>query len=170
LFAYFVVVLVNWMSFASGIRDLRGDALSMLETHIVMSSLIFRLILTLVLHLALLHAFFLSPLMDLTIAHMVFGSRENWFEPRRFGYGPHHHYSDRFLRRPGFSVLGFHTHFESRHLNGPHFSHRGSRPTHSNGDVQKIVKTSFGRMVKCWIPKIYLTNPSTESSTFSHPM
>jgi hypothetical protein len=22
-------------------------------------------------------------------------------------------------------------------------------------------------MVKCWIPKIYLTNPSTEPSTFS---
>jgi hypothetical protein len=32
------------------------------------------------------------------------------------------------------------------------------------------VKTSSGRMVKCWIPKIYLTNPSTEPSTFSHPM
>jgi hypothetical protein len=32
------------------------------------------------------------------------------------------------------------------------------------------VKTSSGRMVKCWISKIYLTNPSTESSTSSHPM
>jgi hypothetical protein len=32
------------------------------------------------------------------------------------------------------------------------------------------VKTSSGRMVKCWIPKIYLTNPSTKPSTFSHPM
>jgi hypothetical protein len=31
------------------------------------------------------------------------------------------------------------------------------------------VKTSSGHMVKCWIPKIYLTNPSTEPSTFSHP-
>jgi hypothetical protein len=36
--------------------------------------------------------------------------------------------------------------------------------------VQKVVKTSSGRMVKCWIPKIYLTNPSTESLTFSRPM
>jgi hypothetical protein len=44
--------------------------LSKLETHIVMSSLIFRLILTHVLHLALFHALFLSSLMDLTIAHM----------------------------------------------------------------------------------------------------
>jgi hypothetical protein len=43
----------------------------MLETHIVMSSLIFRLVLTLVLRLALLHVRFLSSLMDLTIAHMV---------------------------------------------------------------------------------------------------
>ena len=43
----------------------------MLETHIEMSSLIFRPILTLMLHLTLLHALFLSSLMDLTIAHMV---------------------------------------------------------------------------------------------------
>jgi hypothetical protein len=42
----------------------------MLETHIVMSSLIFCLILTLMLRLALLHVLFLSSLMDLTIAHM----------------------------------------------------------------------------------------------------
>jgi hypothetical protein len=25
-------------------------------------------------------------------------------------------------------------------------------------------------MVKYWIPEIYLTNPSTEPLTFSHPM
>jgi hypothetical protein len=43
----------------------------MLETHIVMRSLIFRLVLTLVLCLALLHMLFLSSLMDLTIAHKV---------------------------------------------------------------------------------------------------
>jgi hypothetical protein len=59
------------MSFASGVRDLRGGALSMLEAHIVMSSLIFCLVLTLVLRLKLLHALFLSSLMDLTITHMV---------------------------------------------------------------------------------------------------
>jgi hypothetical protein len=39
----------------------------MLETHIVMSSLIFHL----VLHLALLLVLYLASLMDLTIAHMV---------------------------------------------------------------------------------------------------
>jgi hypothetical protein len=51
----------------------------MLETHIVMSSLIFRLILipmlslafTLVLRLALFHVLCLSSLMDLIITHMV---------------------------------------------------------------------------------------------------
>jgi hypothetical protein len=89
--------------------------------------------------------------------------------PRRFGYGPRPHRGDRFPRRPCFPVGGFHTRFESRHLDGPHFLRRGSRPTHSNGDVQKIVRTS-SRVVKYWIPKIYLTNPSTEPSTFSHPM
>jgi hypothetical protein len=67
------------MSFASGARELRRGALTMLETHIVMSSLIsclvlilrLRLAFTLVIHLALLHVLFLSSRMDLTIAHMV---------------------------------------------------------------------------------------------------
>jgi hypothetical protein len=43
----------------------------MLETHIVTSSLIFHLVLIIVLCLALLLMFYLSFLMDLTIAHMV---------------------------------------------------------------------------------------------------
>jgi hypothetical protein len=67
------------MSFASDGRELRGDVLSMLETHIVMSSLIFCLILILVFRLArtlmlcltLLLVLCLSSLMDLTITHMV---------------------------------------------------------------------------------------------------
>jgi hypothetical protein len=73
------------MSFASGGRELRGGVFSMLETHIVMSSLIFRLVLILVFRLtftlvllALSHVLCLtllllclSSLMDLTIAHMV---------------------------------------------------------------------------------------------------
>jgi hypothetical protein len=67
------------MSFASGRRELRGGMLSMVETHIMMSSLIFHLVLilmfrlafTLVLLLALFHVLCLSLLMDLTIAHMV---------------------------------------------------------------------------------------------------
>jgi hypothetical protein len=79
LCAYFMIVLVTWMSFASGVRELRGGVLSMPETHIVMSSLISRLVLilmfcltfTLVLPLALLYVLFLSSLMDLTIAHII---------------------------------------------------------------------------------------------------
>jgi hypothetical protein len=74
-----MAMLVTWMSFASDGRELRGGMLTMLETHIVMSSLIFRLVLilmfrlvfTLVLHLTPFHVFCLSSLMDLTIAHMV---------------------------------------------------------------------------------------------------
>jgi hypothetical protein len=79
LCACFVAVLVTWMSFASSGRELRGGVLSMLETHIVMSSLIFclvlvlmfRLVFTLVLLLTLSHVLCLSLLIDLTIAHMV---------------------------------------------------------------------------------------------------
>jgi hypothetical protein len=71
LFACFMIVLVTLMSFASGVRELRRDVLTIPETHIVMSSLIFRLILTLVVCLTLLLMPYLASLMDLTIAHMV---------------------------------------------------------------------------------------------------
>jgi hypothetical protein len=60
------------MSFASGTRELRRCTLTILETHIVMNSLIFRLDLILVLCLALTIVLCLSYLMDLTITHMVF--------------------------------------------------------------------------------------------------
>jgi hypothetical protein len=75
------------MIFTSDERELRGGVLSMLKTHIVMSSLMFRLSIILVFHLALtlelllalshvlclalLLVFCLSSLMDPTIAHMV---------------------------------------------------------------------------------------------------
>jgi hypothetical protein len=90
--------------------------------------------------------------------------------PRHFGYGPCPHRGDRFPRRHGFPTEGSYTHFEPRHFDGPHFPYRSSRPTGSNGEVEKTVKTISGRMVKCWIPKIYLTNPSTKPSALSHPM
>jgi hypothetical protein len=95
------------------------------------------------------------------------GPWENRFEPRRFGYSLGSHRGDRFPCRPGFTAGGSFTHFEPRHLDGPCFPRRHSRPTQPSGEVQMTVKTSSGRMVKCWIPKIYLTNPSTESLTFS---
>jgi hypothetical protein len=100
----------------------------------------------------------------------VFGPRENRFEPRRFGYGPRHHHGDRFPCRPDFPAGGSFPHFEPRHLDGPCFPRRGSRPTQPSGEVQRIVKTSFAYMVKCWIPKFYLTNSSMEPSTPSRHM
>jgi hypothetical protein len=89
-----------------------------------------------------------------------FGSRENNFVPRHFGYGPRPHRGDHFPCRPDFSTGESYTHFEPRHLNDPHFLHRGSHPTRLNGEVQRTIKIFFGHMVKCWIPKIYLTNPA----------
>jgi hypothetical protein len=69
--------------------------------------------------------------------------------PTRFGYGSRPHRGDHFSCRPDFSVGGSHTQFESRHLDGPRFPCHGSRPTWQNGEVQRTVKTSSGRMVKC---------------------
>jgi hypothetical protein len=104
--------------------------------------------------------------------HHSFGfcSRENSFVPRRFGYNPRPHHGDHFPRRLGVPAGGSHTHPEARDLDGAHFPHRDLRPTGSNGEVQRTVKISSSRMVKCSIAKIYLTNRSTETSTFSHPM
>jgi hypothetical protein len=98
------------------------------------------------------------------------GPQENCFEPRCFGYGPCPHRGDCFPCRPGFSAGGSFPHFELRHLDGPCFSGHGSRPTRPSGEVQRTMKTSSSLMVKCWISKIYLTNPSTEPSTLSRPM
>jgi hypothetical protein len=81
--------------------------------------------------------------------------------PRHFGYGLRPHRGDRSPRMPSFLIRGSHTHLELRHLDGPRFLCRGSHPTGLNGEVQRIVKTSYGRMVKCWVSKIYFTDPST---------
>jgi hypothetical protein len=78
-----------------------------------------------------------------------FGPRENRFGPRHFGYGPRPHRGDRFPRRPGFSAGGSFPHYESRLLDGSCFPCHGSRPTRPSDEVQRTVKTSSGRMVKC---------------------
>jgi hypothetical protein len=158
------------MSFASGERGLRRCVLSMLETHIVMNSLSFCLVLTLVLLLALLLMLCIMSLMDLTISHMVFGSRENNFEPRRFDYSLCPHRGDHFLCRHSFSAGGSHSHLELRHLDSSCFLSHGSCPTRSNCEVQRTVKTSSSRMVKYCILMIYLTNPNIEPSTLSRSM
>jgi hypothetical protein len=151
--------------------------LSRLETHIVMSSFIFRLVLTLIfrlaftlgLRLALLRVLFLSSLMDLTIAHMVLVHERTALCLDALDM-THVLIVMIVFRVDLVFLLERLTHFEPRHLGGPRFPRRGSRPTQPSGEVQRIIKTSFGRMVKCWINKIYLTNQSTEPSTFSHPM
>jgi hypothetical protein len=134
--------------FAFVARELRRDALTTLETHIVMSSLIFRL--------ALSHTS--SHTSSRALSHFShksnhhsydFGSRENNFMPRRFGYGPRPHRGDHFPRRPDFPAGGSHTHFGPRQLDGSRFPHRGSRPTGPSGELLKTVKTSSGCMVKC---------------------
>jgi hypothetical protein len=78
-----------------------------------------------------------------------FGPRENRFVPRCFGYGLHPHRGDHFLRKPGFPAGGAHTHLEPRHLDDPYFPHHGSCPTRPNGELERIMKTSSGCMVKC---------------------
>jgi hypothetical protein len=142
----------------------------MLETHTVMSLLIFCPILILVLRLILLHVLCLASFVDLTITHMVLIHERITL------------YLDALVtsyvlivviispRMHDFPAGGFYIHCEYRHLDDPSFPRHGSRSTGSKGEVQKTVKTSSGRMIKCWIPKIYLTNPSTEPSTSSHPM
>jgi hypothetical protein len=124
------------------------SALIMPETHIVMSFLIFRLTLSLVLCLMLLLVFLPQFAHGPNHRSYGFGSRENHFKPRHFGYGPRHHRDDRFPRSPIFPAGWSHTHFEPRHLDGPHFSHRGSRPTRSSDVMQRIVKTSSGHLIK----------------------
>jgi hypothetical protein len=140
------------------------------ETHIMMSFLIFRLALSLVLCLTLLLVLCLSSLMDLTIAHMVLVHERTTLSLDALVTA--HVLIVVIVSRAGlfFPAGGSYTHLEPRHLNGPHFLRRGSHPTQSSGEVQRTVKTSSGRMVKCWISKIYLTNPSTEPLTFSRPL
>jgi hypothetical protein len=90
--------------------------------------------------------------------------------PRRLGYGPRPHRGDHLSRRPNFPAGWSYTHFEARHLDGPRFLCHSSHPTGSKTMVRKTVKTSSGDMLRCWIPKIYLTNPSSGPSTSSRPV
>jgi hypothetical protein len=140
------------MSLSSGIRELRRGILIMLETHIVMSSLIFhlvlilvfRLALTLVLHLTLL----LVPyLMDLTTIHMVLVHERTALSLDALVTTHVLVVVIVFCVGLVFLLEG-HTHFEPRQLDSPRFLRCGSRPTRPNGEVQRTIKTSSGRMVK----------------------
>jgi hypothetical protein len=158
----------------------------MLETHIVMSSLIFRLVFilmfrltfTLVLLLALSHVLCLalllmlclSSLMVPTIAQMVLVHKRTTLSLDALVMA--HVLIVVTVSHVGlvFPLESPFFHFEPRHLDGPRFPRRGSRLTRPSGEVQRTVKTASGHMVNCWTPKIYLTNPSTEPLTSSRPM
>jgi hypothetical protein len=105
-------------------------------------------------------------------SHCLYGFdlQENSFMPRHFSLNPHSHCGSHPPCRHGFSARGAYYHFEMSRFNGPRFSHHGSHPTHSNDEVHRTVMPSLGCMVKCWIPKIFLTNPKTETSIFSNSM
>ena len=98
-----------------------------------------------------------------------FDSQNRGFAQQRFGAPRFPHRGERHSRGFGFHTDDFYPHnsrFESRRFDRPRFPHHGSRPMHSNDNVQRTVMTTTGHMVKCWIPKCFLTNPSTEPSTF----
>jgi hypothetical protein len=139
------------------------------KTQIVMSFLIFCLALPLMFCLALLLMLCLNSLMDLTNAHIDLVHVRTALSLDALVTA--HVLMVVIVSRVGlvFLLEGL-THFELRHLDSPYFLHCGSRPTRSSDVVQRTVKTSSDRMVKCWITKIYLTNPSTYQSTFSCPL
>jgi hypothetical protein len=110
----------------------------MLETHIVIL-LIFCLVLLLVIHLV--------SFMDLTITHMVLVHKRIALCLNALVMAPRSHCGDRPPRRHDFPAGGSYTHLEPRHSDGPCIPHRGSHATRSNGEVQKTMKTSSGRMV-----------------------
>jgi uncharacterized membrane protein len=141
----------------------------MLETRIIMSSLIFRLILTLVLRLTHLLVLCLISLMDLTIAHMILVHER--IALCLDALVTAHILIVMVIPHVGmvFLLEGL-TLALSRDTWTIHIFPIVGHVTQSNDEVQKTVKTSSGHMVKCWIPKIYLTYPSTESSTSSRPM
>jgi hypothetical protein len=120
----------------------------MLETHIVMSSLIFHFILTLVLRPALLLVFCLISLIDLTITHMVLVHKRTTLCINALVTT--HVLIVVIVSHVGlFSTGGSHTHPEPRHLDDSRFSHCGLCPTGPNGEVHRTVKTSSDHMVKC---------------------
>jgi hypothetical protein len=129
-----MAVLVTWISFASDVRELRSDASSMLEIHIVMSSLIFRPIHTHVLRLAHLLVLYLISLMDLTITHIVLVHERTTLCLAALVMA-HVLIMVIISRVDIVFLLESYTCFEPRHLDDSHFPRRCSHPTGSKGEV-----------------------------------
>jgi hypothetical protein len=102
--------------------------LIMLETHIVMSFLIFRLALSLTLCLTLLLVLFLSSLMDLTITHMVLDHERTALSLDAL-VTAHILIVVIVFRVAYFSCWRVLHPLKPRHLNGPHFPCHGLHPT-----------------------------------------
>lgn len=54
--------------------------------------------------------------------------------------------------------------YESQGFDGPRFPYRGTRPQRVGVELPTV--STSGRMTQYWIPRRFLTNPSTEPSTF----
>jgi membrane protein implicated in regulation of membrane protease activity len=123
------------MSFASDVRELRRGIFIVLETHIVMSLLIFHLVLTLVLCLVILLVRCLISLVDLTIAHMVLVHKIISLCLNALVTA--HVLIVVIISLIGmvFLLEGLYTHLEPRHLDSPCLPHRGSRLIGSKGEV-----------------------------------
>ena len=94
-----------------------------------------------------------------------YGPREKSFVSQRFGSDPRSlHRGDRYPHRHRYPSDGFYPRSELRHFDGLRFPHHGSRFPRLSDKVQTTMLISSDRMVKCWIPKVYLTNPSTRPS------
>jgi hypothetical protein len=78
-----------------------------------------------------------------------FGLRKSGLVTGPFGVDSRSHHGVRLPRRHDFPARSFYSHLELSRFDSPRFPHHGSRPTHSNGEVQRIVNTSSGRMVRC---------------------
>jgi hypothetical protein len=90
----------------------------------------------------------LISFMDLTIAHMVLGHKRIALCLDALVMAHVLIVVIVLPCRHDFPARVSYTRFEPRHLDDPCFLHHGSCPTCSNGEVQKNVNTSSGRMVK----------------------
>jgi hypothetical protein len=100
-----------------------------------------------------------------------FALQESSLMPGSFGVDPRSHRGVPPPRRHSFPARGVYSKFEPVALT-VHAFHNVVHVSLAQmvREVQRIVKTLSGHMVKCLITNIFLTNPNTKSSTFSHSM
>jgi hypothetical protein len=127
----------------------------MLETHIVMSFLIFRLALSLTLCLTLLLVLFLSSLMDLTITHMVLDHERTALSLDAL-VTAHILIVVIVFRVAYFSCWRVLHPLKPRHLNDPHFPCHGLHPTQPSVVVVIRVRVITDRHVTSRQPSPFI--------------